>query len=78
LSSTDENAERGICPACRTAIWPPRKKWIVAGRPDRAGNKIQMEFALFECPKCCRTFRVIIRKTLVDQTGKAIDEQKTE
>ena len=50
------------CPKCGTEISKPKKSWKMAGRPDKAGKRMQLEIGLHECPKCKATFREVLSK----------------
>ncbi|HDI12177.1 chorismate-binding protein [Candidatus Bathyarchaeota archaeon] len=50
------------CPNCGTEVKKPRKKWKMAGRPDRKGKRTQLEIGLFDCPKCKKAFRAVLSK----------------
>jgi uncharacterized protein (UPF0212 family) len=50
------------CPKCGTNVAAPKKKWTMAGRPDKAGKRIQLEIGLFDCPKCKKPFREVLSK----------------
>jgi len=50
------------CPKCGTAVSTPKKKWTMAGRPDKSGKRIQLEIGLFDCPKCHKAFREVLSK----------------
>ncbi|MCJ7762010.1 chorismate-binding protein [Candidatus Bathyarchaeota archaeon] len=50
------------CPKCGTETSKPKKTWKMAGRPDKAGKRMQLEIGLFECPKCKTTFREVLSK----------------
>lgn len=39
-----------------------RKKWKMAGRPDKQGKRLQLEIGLYDCPKCKKAFRVVLGK----------------
>ena len=41
------------CPKCGTEVAKPKKTWKMAGRPDKAGKRMQLEIGLYECPKQC-------------------------
>ena len=43
-------------------VGSPKKKWKMAGRPDKMGKKTQLEIGLFDCPKCHKPFRVVLNK----------------
>jgi hypothetical protein len=51
----------GKCPKCGSMVASPKKKWMMAGRPDKAGKRIQLEIGLFECSKG-HTFREVLSK----------------
>jgi len=50
------------CPKCGGEVSNPRKKWTMAGRPDKMGKKMQLEIGLFDCPRCKKPFRVVLSK----------------
>jgi hypothetical protein len=50
------------CPKCATEVSKPKKSWKMAGRPDKAGKRMQLEIGLHECPKCKATFREVLSK----------------
>jgi len=50
------------CPKCGTAVSSPKKKWTMAGRPDKSGKRMQLEIGLFDCPKCKKPFREVLSK----------------
>jgi predicted RNA-binding Zn-ribbon protein involved in translation (DUF1610 family) len=50
------------CPKCGTDVSRPKKAWKMAGRPDKAGKRMQLEIGLFECPKCKNTYREVLSK----------------
>ncbi len=50
------------CPKCGTEVSKPKKSWKMAGRPDKAGKRMQLEIGLFECPKCHAIFREVLSK----------------
>jgi len=52
----------GKCPKCGSNVSKPRKTWKMAGRPDKAGKRMQLEIGLFDCPKCKKTFREVLGK----------------
>jgi len=55
----------GKCPKCGTPVATPRKKWTMAGRPDKSGKRMQLEIGLFDCPKCKKPFREVLSKKKV-------------
>jgi uncharacterized protein with PIN domain len=50
------------CPKCSTEVAKPKKTWKMAGRPDKAGKRMQLEIGLYECPKCGNVFREVLSK----------------
>ncbi|MCJ7698931.1 chorismate-binding protein [Candidatus Bathyarchaeota archaeon] len=50
------------CPKCRADVSRSRKTWKMAGRPDKAGKRTQLEIGLFDCPKCHKPFREVLSK----------------
>ena len=50
------------CPKCGTGVSSPRKKWTMAGRPDKSGKRMQLAIGLFDCPKCKKAFREVLSK----------------
>jgi hypothetical protein len=50
------------CPRDGTEVSSPRKKWMMAGRPDKSGKRTQLEIGLFDCTKCHKPFRVVLSK----------------
>jgi uncharacterized protein (UPF0212 family) len=57
-----EEIRMGKCPKCGTVVNTPKKKWTMAGRPDKQGKRIQLEIGLFDCPKCHKPFREVLSK----------------
>jgi len=53
------------CPKCSTEVSKPKKTWKMAGRPDKAGKRMQLEIGLYECPKCGNVFREVLSKKKV-------------
>jgi len=49
------------CPKCGSE-GSLRKKWKMAGRPDKTGKKMELEIGLFDCKKCDKAFRVVLNK----------------
>jgi len=50
------------CKTCGTDVATPKKSWTMAGRPDKAGKKVELTIGLFDCPKCKKPFRVALSK----------------
>ena len=61
------------CPKCGTLVSPPMKKWTMVGRPDKAGKRVQLEIGLFDCSRCKKSFRGIVRKMT---NGKKVIKSK--
>ncbi len=53
------------CPKCGTEVSKPKKTWKMAGRPDKAGKRMQLEIGLYECPKCGNVFREVLSKSKI-------------
>ncbi len=53
------------CPKCGAESSKPKKTWKMAGRPDKAGKRTQLEIGLYECPKDKTTFRQVLNKKKV-------------
>ena len=47
------------CPKCGKEV-APKKSWKMAGRPDKAGKRMELTIGLCEC--CGKTFRTTISK----------------
>jgi hypothetical protein len=47
------------CPKCSKEV-APKKTWKMAGRPDKAGKRMELVIGLSEC--CGQTFRTVISK----------------
>jgi hypothetical protein len=50
------------CPKCGTEVSKPKKTWKLAGRPDKQGKRMQLEIALYDCPKGHGAFREVLSK----------------
>ena len=55
------NPEVAECPECET-LSKPVKTWQMAGRPSKAGERLQLTIALYKCGNCDKTFRNVIKK----------------
>ena len=55
------NPEIAECPKCGTQT-NPDKKWKMAGRPSKTGERLQLTIGLYRCNNCKKTFRKVIRK----------------
>ncbi len=49
------------CPNCGSE-GKMRKRWKMAGRPDKQGKRMQLEIGLYDCPRCDKAFRVVLGK----------------
>ena len=59
------NPEVAECPECGT-LSKPVKTWQMAGRPSRAGERLQLTIALYKCEDCNKTFRKVIKKEKIN------------
>jgi hypothetical protein len=59
------NPEVAECPECGT-LSKPEKTWQMAGRPSKAGERIQLTIALYKCENCGKTFRKAIKKEKIE------------
>jgi hypothetical protein len=55
------NPEVAECPECET-LSTPTKTWQMAGRPSKAGERLQLTIGLYKCENCDKTFRKVIKK----------------
>jgi hypothetical protein len=55
------NPEVAECPECET-LSKPVKTWQMAGRPSKAGERLQLTIALYKCENCGKTFRNVVKK----------------
>jgi uncharacterized protein (UPF0212 family) len=64
---SDYTEEKSVakCPKCSTEVAKPKKTWKMAGRPDKAGKRMQLEIGLYECPKCGNVFREVLSKNKI-------------
>jgi len=49
------------CPKCGSDVSRPKKTWKMAGRPDKAGKRMQLEIGLYECSNG-HVFREVLGK----------------
>ena len=49
------------CPKCG-AQTSPLKAWMMAGKPSKTGEKLQLTIALYKCDNCKKTFRKVVKK----------------
>lgn len=61
-SGNSEEKRMAKCPKCGTEVPKTKKTWKMAGRPDKAGKRMQLEIGLYECPKCGKVFREVLSK----------------
>ena len=59
------NPEVAECPGCG-ALSKPGKTWLMAGRPSKAGERLQLTIALYKCESCGKTFRKAIKKEKIE------------
>jgi len=48
IAAGDGNGAR--CPKCDIKVAEPKKTWMMVGRPDKKGQRLQLHIGLFECP----------------------------
>lgn len=65
------------CPKCGLEVQSPRKTWKMAGRPDRNGERTQLQIGLYDCAKH-GSFRVVLAKTKIpaDKQMRKVTNQK--
>jgi NAD-dependent SIR2 family protein deacetylase len=61
VSIMEEN-QMAKCPKCGSDVAKPKKTWKMAGRPDKQGKRMQLEIALYDCPKGHGAFREVLSK----------------
>jgi len=49
------------CPKCSTEVSKTKKTWKMAGRPDKAGKRMQLEIGLYQCSNG-HVFREVLSK----------------
>lgn len=49
------------CPKCGKET-APKKTWKMAGRPNRAGKRLQLTIGHYKCPNCGKSFRKALAK----------------
>jgi hypothetical protein len=67
------------CPKCGGEITNPKRTWNMTGRPDKKGEKLQLQIGLYHCPKH-GSFRTVLSKqkvaagtnTVIPKVKKAI------
>jgi uncharacterized protein (UPF0212 family) len=61
LNSLNGTEEEAACPGCGIET-SPVKTWKMAGRPSKAGERLQLTIGYYKCPQCNKTFRNVIAK----------------
>jgi hypothetical protein len=61
LLNSPRNPEIAECPKCGTQT-NPLKTWKMAGKPSKAGEKLQLTVGLYKCNNCKKTFRKVVEK----------------
>ena len=61
LLNSLNTSEKAACPRCGTET-SPVKTWKMAGRPSKAGERLQLTIGHYKCTKCNKTFRTVIAK----------------
>jgi len=68
LLNAVRNPEIGDCPKCGTQT-NPLKIWKMAGKPSKAGEKLQLTIGLYKCNNCKKTFRKVVKKEKIKPTS---------
>ncbi|UCH32278.1 MAG: hypothetical protein JSV05_02540 [Candidatus Bathyarchaeota archaeon] len=55
------HSNQAQCPTCEVQTIPA-KTWKMAGRPDRAGERMQLTIGYYKCHNCSKTFRHVLAK----------------
>jgi len=55
------HSEKAQCPTCGDKILPV-KTWKMAGRPSKAGERLQLTIGHYKCQSCHKTFRRVLAK----------------
>jgi transposase-like protein len=55
------NSNQAQCPTCQVETIPV-KTWKMAGRPDKAGERLQLTIGYYKCHNCNKTFRHVLAK----------------
>jgi hypothetical protein len=50
------------CKHCGVEGARERKRWKMAGRPDKTGKRTELTIGLFDCLNCNKTFKVVLNK----------------
>jgi len=53
------------CPKCGSESANLLKTWSMAGRLSKAGERLKLTMALYECPNCKAKFRAVVGKEKV-------------
>ena len=56
-------ADLAKCPKCN-ATYEPKKTWKMAGRPNKQGQRLQLQIALYKCQKH-GNFKRVLNKTKI-------------
>ena len=63
-----DSGKSARCPKCGEEIARPRKTWTMTARPDKRGNRLQLQIGLFQCPKH-GAFRKALEKRRIPSTA---------
>lgn len=61
LLSSLNGQEKAACPNCGVES-DPVKTWKMAGRPSKAGERLQLTIGHYKCLECSKTFRRVLAK----------------
>ena len=68
LLNSLRNPEIAECPKCGTQTGPV-KTWKMAGRPSKAGERLQLTIGFYKCNNCKKTFRKVVKKEKIKTTS---------
>lgn len=61
LLNSFDNSESAQCPECG-AMNNPTKTWKMAGKPSKAGERLQLKIGYYKCGNCTKAFRQVLAK----------------
>lgn len=67
--------EAAKCPRCAVVIGRPKKTWKMAGRPNKKGERMQLEIGLYYCPTH-GAFRTVLGKQRIRASKTPLTKKK--
>ncbi|MCW3982023.1 MAG: hypothetical protein NWE81_02780 [Candidatus Bathyarchaeota archaeon] len=67
--------EAAKCPRCGVEIGSPKKTWKMAGRPNKKGERLQLEIGLYYCPTH-GAFRTVLGKQKIRASKAPLTKKK--